>query len=86
MIFLYTSFYHPVVLRKFKSKAQTLKKGFAFRTGQDWKIMCFGRLQKSVVILRIYSTLYPSQKKKDKKSDNFWLTDTEMLPFVLIIF
>jgi hypothetical protein len=26
MIFLYASFYHPVVLRKFKSKAQTLKK------------------------------------------------------------
>jgi len=37
MIFVYARFYLPVVLRKFKSKAQTLKKGFAFRTGQDWK-------------------------------------------------
>jgi len=85
MIFVYARFYLPVVLRKFKSKAQTLKKGFAFRTGQDWKIMSFGRLQNSVVILQIYSSLYPSQKKKDKNSDNIWLTDTKMLPFVLII-
>ena len=47
--------------------------------------MSFGRLQNSVVILQIYSSLYPSQKKKDKNSDNIWLTDTKMLPFVLII-